>query len=114
MHNFTKRSFLTVLSVVLVTIGYMPNALADDKDDVLAFITQYGDLEGDLDAQSEMIRDDRVHIVAGQRRHDQALNMRFQQETRAAIEALDGGKTKIISTIESPQVAIYGNVAVAS
>ena len=67
-----------------------------------------------VDAQSEMIRDDRVHIVAGQRRSDQALNMRLQKETRAANEALDGGKTRIITTIESPQVAIYGNVAVAS
>ena len=114
MSNFTKRSFLTVLSLVLVTFGYMPHALADDTDDVLAFIKQYGDLEGDLDAQSEMIRDDRVHIVAGLRRSDQALNMRLQKATRAANEALDGGKTIIITTIESPQVAIYGNVAVAS
>lgn len=114
MQNFTKRSFLTVMSLALMTLGYMPNALADDEDDVLAFIKQYGDLEGDLDAQSEMIRDDRVHIVAGQRRSDQAVNLRLQRENRAANEALSGGKTRIITTIESPQVAIYGNVAVAS
>ena len=114
MRNLTKRGLLAVMSLALVTLGYMPNALADDKDDVLAFIKQYGDLEGNLEAQSEMIRDDRVHIVAGQRRSDQAVNFRLQKANRDANEALNGGKTEIITTIESPQVAIYGNVAVAS
>ncbi len=114
MQILSKSNFLAVTSLLITSLIYTPYTLADDEDDVLAFIKQYGDLEEDLDTQSEMIRADRVHIVAGQRRSDQAVNLRLQRENRAANEALSGGKTRIITTIESPQVAIYGNVAVAS
>jgi hypothetical protein len=114
MLNIKRDSSLTTLIVVLAGMIFAPYAFADDEDDVLAVIHQYGDLEGDLDSQAEMMRDDRVHIVGGQRRSDQALNLQLQKASRAASEAVNGGKTRIITSIESPQVAIYGNVAVAS
>ncbi len=114
MLNIKKSGRLTVLFVVLTGLIYAPYVFADDEDDVLAAIKHYGDLEEDLDAQAKMIRADRVHIVGGQRRSDQAQNLQLQKATRAASEAVNGGKTQIITSIESPQVAIYGNVAVAS
>jgi hypothetical protein len=114
MLNIKRVSNFTTLFVVLAGMILAPYAFADDEDDVLAVIHQYGDLEGDLDAQAEMIRADRVHIVAGQRRSDQAQNLQIQKANAAASEAVNGGKTRIVTSIESPQVAIYGNVAVAS
>jgi len=114
MLNVKRGSSLTTLIVVLAGMIFAPCAFADDEDDVLAVIHQYGDLEGDLDSQAKLMRDDRVHIVGGQRRSDQALNLQLQKASRAASEAVNGGKTRIITSIESPQVAIYGNVAVAS
>ena len=114
MTNIKKNARITVLSLVLTGLTYAPHVFADDEDDVLATIKRYGALEGDLEAQAEMIRDDRVHIVAGQRRTDQAQNLEVQKATRDAMEAVNGGKTRIITQIESPQIAIYGNVAVAS
>jgi hypothetical protein len=114
MLNIKKSGRLTVLFVVLTGLIYAPYVFADDEDDVLAAIKHYGELEEDLDAQAKMIRADRVHIVGGQRRSDQAQNLQLQKATRAAGEAVNGGKTRIITSIESPQVAIYGNVAVAS
>jgi len=60
-----------------------------------------------------MIRDDRVMITAI-RRTDNAKNMKIQMAGRKAGEAVNGGKTRFITTIESPHIAIYGNTAVAS
>lgn len=113
MLNPTKGIRLGLSSLVLMGLAFAPLAQADDKDDVLAFIHQYGELEDDLEAQTELIRDDRVMITAV-RQTDNAKNMEIQMANRAAGEAINGGKTRFITTIESPRVAIYGNVAVAS
>jgi len=104
---------LGTLIVALAGLVFAPLAFADDKDDVMAFIDQYGELEDDLDAQSKMIRDDRVMITAV-RQSDNAKNMEIQIAGRKANEAINGGMTRFITTIESPQIAIYGDVAVAS
>jgi hypothetical protein len=40
--------------------------------------------------------------------------MEIQMAGRKAGEAVNGGKTRFITTIESPHIAIYGNTAVAS
>ena len=101
------------LTVALAGLVFAPLAFADDKDDVMAFIDQYGELEDDLAAQAKMIRDDRVMITAI-RRTDNAKNMEIQMAGRKAGEAVNGGKTRFITTIESPHIAIYGNTAVAS
>ncbi len=114
MLKHTTGSRLGAVIIVLAGLIFAPYAIADDKDDVLAAIQRYGDLEGDLDAQAKFIRDDRVQIFSSVRQSDQAKNLMIQKEVREAGEAVNGGKTKFITTIESPQVAIYGNVAVAS
>ena len=105
-------SFSTLI-VALSGLVFAPLAFADDKDDVMAFIDQYGELEDDLAAQAKMMRDDRV-MIAGVRRTDNAKNMEIQMAGRKAGEAVNGGKTRFITTIESPHIAIYGNTAVAS
>jgi len=103
----------STLIVALAGLVFAPLAFADDKDDVMAFIDQYGELEDDLAAQAKMMRDDRV-MIAGVRRTDNAKNMEIQMAGRKAGEAVNGGKTRFITTIESPHIAIYGNTAVAS
>ena len=104
---------LSTLIVALAGLVFAPLAFADDKDDVMAFIDQYGELEDNLAAQAKMIRDDRV-MITGIRRTDNAKNMEIQMAGRKAGEAANGGKTRFITTIESPHIAIYGNTAVAS
>lgn len=113
MLNLQRGSRLTTLIAVLAGLFFSPYALADDEDDVIAVINQYGELEGDLAAQAKLMRADRVFIT-GVRQTDAAKNMAIQMANRQAGEAANGGKTKFITTIESPVVAIYGDVAVAS
>jgi hypothetical protein len=88
--------------------------LADDMDDVMAVIEAYGNLEGDLAAQAELMHPDRVYITGGMRQTNESLNMRNQIATREAQEALNGGKTEFVTTIEDVDISIYGDVAVAS
>ncbi len=114
MLKHTTGSRLGTLIIVLAGLLFAPYAFADDKDDILALIQQYGDLEDDLDAQAKMMRADRVWINGGIRRTDEAKNMAIQKAGRKAAEAMNGGKTKFIASIESPTVALYGDVAVAS
>jgi hypothetical protein len=104
---------LGTLIVALFGLAFAPLALADDMDDILAFVERYGNLEEDLEAQSRLIRDDRV-MITNIRQTDNAKNMQIQMAGRKAGETLNGGKTRFITTIESPHVAIYGNTAVAS
>ncbi len=114
MLNLERGRGLTTLIVVLTGLIFAPYAIADDEDDVLAVIQQYGDSEGDLDAQAKLMREDRVFITGGSRQTDEAKNMAIQMAARKAGEAVNGGKTKFITIIESPVVAVYGDVAVAS
>jgi hypothetical protein len=104
---------LGTLIVALFGLAVAPLAMADDKSDIMALVKSYGDLEDDLAAQAKLIRDDRV-MITNIRQTDNAKNMEIQMASRKANEAVAGGKTKFITTIESPHVAIYGNTAVAS
>ncbi len=114
MLNLERGNRLTTLIAVLAGLILAPYAWADDEDDVLAVIHQYGELEDDLEAQANMMRDDRVFIAGGVRQTDEAKNMAIQMANRAAGESANGGKTKVITTIESPVIAVHGDVAVAS
>jgi len=114
MFDLRTNSRLGTLIIVLAGLICAPHVLADDEADVLAAIHQYGNTEGDLNTQSKMMRDDRVFIAGGVRQTDEAQNMAIQMAARQANEAVNGGKTKFMTTIESPVVAVYGNVAVAS
>ena len=108
-----RSSHLSLLMAALVGLIIAPLALADDEADVLAFIHEYGELEDDLDAQGKLIRDDRVMITAV-RQSDNKKNMQIQKANRESGEAINGGKTKFVTTIEAPQVKLFGDVAVAS
>ena len=114
MLKHTTGSRLGAVIIVLAVLIFAPYAFADDEDDILALIQKYGDLESDLDAQAKMMRDDRVWIAGGIRRTDEAKNMSIQIAGAKADEAVNGGKTEIITTIGSPTVAVYGDVAVTS
>jgi hypothetical protein len=114
MMNLERGSRLTTLIVVLAGLIFAPIAFADDADDVLAVVKQYGDLEGDLAAQSRLMRSDRVYVTGGMRQTDEAKNMAMQMAARAASEAVNGGKTTFTTIIEGPLIRVYGNVAVAS
>ncbi len=107
------KIFMTKWVATLLLV--MPlDLLADDMDDVMAVIEAYGNLEGDLAAQAELMHPDRVYITGGMRQTNESLNMRNQIATREAQEALNGGKTEFVTTIEDVDISIYGDVAVAS
>jgi len=114
MLNLKRGNRLTTLVAVLAGLIFSPYALADDEDDVLAIVHQYGDLENDLQEQAKLMTSDRVYITGGMRQTDEAKNMANQIAGRKAGEALNGGKTKFVSTIEGPLVSVHGDVAVAS
>ena len=114
MLNLERGSRLSTLIVVVAGLVFAPFAFADDADDVLAVVHQYGELEGDLASQAKLMRDDRVYITGGIRQTDEAKNMAMQMAGRAANEAINGGKTKFMVIVESPKIAVYGDVAVAS
>jgi len=114
MLNLERGSRLTTLIIVLAGLIFAPNTFADDADDVMAIVYQYGDLENDLEAQAKLMRSDRIFIANGLRQTDEAKNMANQIAGRKAGEALNGGKTKFVTTIEGPVVSVHGDVAVAS
>ena len=108
MKIFMTKWVATLLLVMPIDL------LADDMDDVMAVIEAYGNLEGDLAAQAELMHPDRVYITGGMRQTNESLNMRNQIATREAQEALNGGKTEFVTTIEDADISIHGDVAIAS
>ena len=114
MKTIDLANCLTALVFFMFAVIFSSSSFADDEDDVMAVIQQYGDLEGDLEAQANLMRSDRVHIVGGNRQTNQAKNREIQLATRNRQEALNGGKTEYITTIEDVDVSVHGDVAVAS
>lgn len=114
MIKSTVSGHLGTMTLILAGLVIAPFAAADDRDDVLAVIQQYGELEDDLQAQSRLMHSDRVFINAGVRQTDNANNMAIQMANREAGEKMNGGKTRFMTTIEGPLVSVHGNTAVAS
>ena len=114
MKTIDRANRLMALVFAVFAVIFSSISFADDADDVMAVIQQYGDLEGDLEAQANLMRSDRVHIVGGNRQTNQAKNREIQLATRNRQEALNGGKTEYITTIEDVDVSVHGDVAVAS
>ena len=102
----------TILSA-LISLPVM-SSYADDEDDVLAVIEQWAALEQDLEAQAELVRDDRVQIGGGIRQSNQAQNLAVQLMNYEAMVDSMGGEPEMIVRIESPLIRVYGGVAVAS
>ncbi|MBP78298.1 MAG: hypothetical protein CL926_03375 [Deltaproteobacteria bacterium] len=103
-----------IFSLILSGLAFSSTVFADDESDVLEIVHQYGDLENDLEAQAELMTADRIYITGGVRQTDEAKNMRNQIAGRRANEALNGGKTEFVTTIENPIVSIHGDTAIAS
>ena len=107
-------SALSTVTLILAGLLLAPFAAADDHDDVMALIQQYGELEDDLEAQSRLMHPDRVFITGGVRQTDNARNMANQIASREAGERMNGGKTRFVTSIEGPMVSVHGDTAVAS
>ena len=114
MNSSNQASYFMGLVFALVGVVFSTGVFADDVDDVMAVIQQYGDLENDLEAQARLMRSDRVYITQGLRQTDEAKNMANQIAGRKAGESLNGGKTEFVTTIEGVDISIHGDVAIAS
>lgn len=106
-----KKLVITVLTSASLCLSATSWAAAED--DVLAFIERYASLEGNLDEQEKMIRDDRVQ-VAPTRWSDNAAYMDWQKRQRAANALANGGPSAFHVDIESPIVRVFGDTAVVS
>ena len=101
--------FNTITAILmLASLLFSLNTLADDVSDVMKVVQQYGDLENDLAAQAKLMHPDRVYISGGIRQSDEAKNMANQMMGRKAGESLNGGKTTFVTMIEDPVVSIHG------
>lgn len=67
MSNHKRISSTFTFLIAISGLTFALNTFADDKDDVLAVVYQYGDLENDLEAQAKLMRPDRVYITGGMR-----------------------------------------------
>ena len=79
--------------IILSTLFLMnPVALfGDDESDVMEVIKTWASLEGDLNEQAELIRDDRVMIAGSYVWPDQKDNLMIQNERREATLKRDSG-----------------------
>ena len=105
-----KMKQILIISILIITASNQ--AFSAEEDTVVEFIKTWAALEGDLDAQAELIREDRVMISGSDKWPDQRDNLMIQKERRSATLNRDPD-WKIMQTIISPEVRIYGNVAVA-
>tara|TARA_B100000676_G_scaffold194364_1_gene191026 strand:+ start:86 stop:538 length:453 start_codon:yes stop_codon:yes gene_type:complete len=106
---------MKILKGTLLTMIFLLSPISlfgAEEDEVIEVIKTWASLEGDLNAQAEIIRDDRVMIAGSYVWPDQKDNLMIQNERREATLKRDSG-WKIMQTIISPKVRIYGNVAVA-
>ena len=111
--NISSRKFFAPIALVSLCFA-ASNAVADDMDDVRGFIERYAALEGNLEEQAEMIRDDRVMIATGVRQRNNAQNMAAQMAQRDHASRVNGGPAKWMMRAEDAEIRIYGDVAVAS
>ena len=100
--------------LLIVAILLSPIALTDtlsakqgDVSDVMAVIEKWAELEHDLTAQAELVRDDRVQIGGGIRQSNQAENLAVQLMRYNALMESWGGEPEMIVRIEDPLVRVY-------
>ena len=111
--NISSRKFFAPIALVSLCFA-ASNAVADDMDDVRGFIERYAALEGNLEEQAEMIRDDRVMFATGVRQRTNAQNMAAQMAQRDHASRVNGGPAEWMMRAEDAEIRIYGDVAVAS
>ena len=114
--KFIISSLIAVVITTLSSLALSNTLSADrgDVSDVLAVIQKWAELEDDLEAQAELIRDDRVQVGGGIRQNNQAENLAVQLLRYSALVDLWGGEPDLMVRIEDPLEQIYGKVAVAS
>ena len=108
---------MKILSLPLLSLlGLLalPLHAGASEEEVLAFLKDYSALEGDLDAQSRYIRDDRVWIAVSRWAHgpDFMAWQEAQRDHRA--KQTDGRGDTYHVQMESPIIRVYGDTAVAS
>ena len=103
-----------IATLFLLSLVATPFYAHASEAEVLAFLKQYSDLEGDLDAQGQYIRDDRVWIARDRWAHgpDFMAWQEAQRDHRAKQTAGKGDAYHV--QMESPIVRVYGDTAVAS
>ena len=109
----TGRKILSICTAVALC-AVASTAWADDVDDVLAFLDKYAELENNLEAQADMIHDDRVMIAGRARQTNQKENMAIQMAQRDANAATGGGAARLVVRVEAPEARVYGDTAVVS
>ena len=111
-----SSAFLIITAMFLPPLAFSNTHSPDQGDvsDVLAVIAKWAELEHDLTAQAELVRDDRVQIGGGIRQSNQAENLAVQLLRYNALLETWGGEPEMIVRIEDPLVRVYGDVAVAS
>ena len=107
-----NKKFPKLILLSLLISSLSGQIYSSQEEEVVEFIKNWAALEGDLDAQAQLIRDDRVMISGANKWPDQSDNLMIQKERRSATLKRDPN-WKTIQTIISPEVRIYGNVAVA-
>lgn len=92
------------------------SAYADDRSDIEALLKEYSRLEavGDVTSQANLMTRDRLWTAVGQRRTDQALNMKIQQAGMDQWKARHPN-AKVFYDARDLIVRVYGgDAAVAS
>ena len=106
----SSRKIIFIISFLF----FSPITQADDVDDVMEVVHRWAELESNLEAQAQLVREDRVQIAGGIRQTDQAKNLEVQLANHNARVREQGGEPEMIVRIESPLVRIYGDTAVVS
>ena len=92
---------MNILKGTLLTMVFLLSPISlygAEEDEVIEVIKTWASLEGDLNAQAEIIRDDRVMIAGSYVWPDQKDNLMIQNERREATLKRDSG-WKIMQTI---------------
>ena len=97
-----KLPQLILLSLLISTVS--GQIYSSEEEEVVQFIKEWAALESDLDAQANLIRDDRVMISGSDKWPNQVDNLMIQKERRSATLKRDPD-WKIIQTIISPEAA---------
>ena len=100
-----NKKFPKLILLSLLISSLSGQIYSSQEEEVVEFIKNWAALEGDLDAQAQLIRDDRVMISGANKWPDQSDNLMIQKERRSATLKRDPD-WKIIQTIISPEVTI--------
>ena len=79
-----NKKFPKLILLSLLISSLSGQIYSSQEEEVVEFIKNWAALEGDLDAQAQLIRDDRVMISGANKWPDQSDNLMIQKERRSA------------------------------